>query len=226
MKKAKLLELVSKGVAEPVVLQLVARDCVDFEVTVDVALELTTSVPASILQAIIACRESMAERAPVVAKADGSRPELGERILEDDSILVAPFTGSAEFRTLAADTIVTEITSWEGLRVVQPETADSSRTTLATSREGALTITEARVIGVSAGARYALLGDINTYQGKGTLNAIATLRIIDVKSGEVLATSQKKCGLLIANSQQQCVVRAVRRASRELDSTFRKLGMQ
>lgn len=53
--KQQLPELIRSGVEEAVVLDLVRRDCVDFEVTPEVVLELSPEVPAEVLRAAIAC---------------------------------------------------------------------------------------------------------------------------------------------------------------------------
>lgn len=53
-----LLELVQGGVPPEVVLELVQRDCVDFDMTPELVLELSPVVPAEVLRAAIACKAS------------------------------------------------------------------------------------------------------------------------------------------------------------------------
>lgn len=61
--REQLLEMVESGVSPRVVLQLVERDCVDFEVTPEVLIELSASVPQEVLEAAIACRSGSAAAA-------------------------------------------------------------------------------------------------------------------------------------------------------------------
>lgn len=56
LSKSQLLELVGKGVDTTLIVQLVERDCVDFEVTAEVLLELSPSVPKEVLQAAMSCK--------------------------------------------------------------------------------------------------------------------------------------------------------------------------
>lgn len=80
--KQQLLELIRSGVEEAVVLDLVRRDCVDFEVTPEVVLELSPDVPAEVLRAAIACGggepvESEESEPPAAVEAADSGPPPG-----------------------------------------------------------------------------------------------------------------------------------------------------
>lgn len=55
--KERLLDLIAKGVDPELVLSLVQRDCVAFEVDADTLVELSPQVPTSILQAAMDCRK-------------------------------------------------------------------------------------------------------------------------------------------------------------------------
>ncbi|MCB1058570.1 MAG: hypothetical protein KDD11_23950 [Acidobacteria bacterium] len=222
LSKAKLLELVSSGVDDPVVIQLIERDCVDFDLTADVVLELSARVSGPVLNAAIRCREASVAEASESSGAGGD-PEAAEG-LAPDTIMVLPFSGTTEFTSLAAESLSNEIAGKVPLRLIQPQETEIARVRAALKTSGAVSVSEARTVGSSSGAQYVLMGDINAYRRGGSLNAIATLKLIDVPSGTVLASAQKACGLLIANSQQQCVVRAVRRATRELMPSLRRLG--
>lgn len=56
--KVQLLEMIEKGVDLGLITQLVERDCVDFEVTPEAAIELSPRVPGGVLEAAIKCRAS------------------------------------------------------------------------------------------------------------------------------------------------------------------------
>lgn len=61
MSKSQLLQLVDKGVDTALIVQLVERDCVDFEVSAEVLLELAPRVPKEVLQAAMDCKGDDAE---------------------------------------------------------------------------------------------------------------------------------------------------------------------
>lgn len=215
LSKQQLVEL-AQSVDESLVVQLVQRDCIDFEPTAEVILELSDKVPARVLSEAIHCKD--AESAGFGASPPASSvPSPDPGSLSATAVVILPFSGTPEFRTLAAETLSTELLDLTDLQLIQPQSLETRRLVVASDPATAsVSIAEVQRIGAAVSARYAIMGDINSTQGDGLLNAVATLKLVDVADGAVLQATQKKCGLLIANSQQQCVIRAVKRAAQDL----------
>lgn len=207
LSKAKLLQLAG-SVDEAVVVQLVQRDCVDFELTADTVVELAPAIPKSVLSAAISCRQQRTASPATGVDLTAQTPS---------TLVVLPFSGTADFRTLSTETLSAFLLGRTSLQIMQPEALGTKQVYVtADPATGSFSISEAQRVGAVVRAQFAVMGDINAQSGGGMLNAVATIKLVDVASGSVMFSSQKKCGLLIANSQQQCVIRAVKRAAEDL----------
>ena len=61
-----------------------------------------------------------------------------------------------------------------------------------------------------------MLGNVNAHKTANTFNGFATVRLIDVKTGKVVAASHKPSGLLVGWSEHQGVMKAVERAAKDI----------
>lgn len=69
-------------------------------------------------------------------------------------------------------------------------------------------------------ADLAIQNKITSYNNGMTMNAFATSRIIDVNSGEVLASFHRPSGLLFAYSEHQCAIAAVERVASDVSKAL------
>lgn len=72
-----------------------------------------------------------------------------------------------------------------------------------------------------AGAQAVVMGKVDSYSNGATLNGFATVRVIDVATGKVLASFHRPSGSLIANSQHQAVLSAVKRTADDVAGILR-----
>ena len=89
--KAQLLEMGREKVASGVILALVERDCVDFEVNATNAAELSREIPAEVLGAAIRCRE----RGPAAAPTSSPAPSPTAPPPAAPAVMAPPGSSSA-----------------------------------------------------------------------------------------------------------------------------------
>lgn len=64
-----------------------------------------------------------------------------------------------------------------------------------------------------AGAQLLIMGKVTSHKTYGSLNGFSTVRVINVATGQVIATFHRPSGMLIASSEHQCVMAAVSRTA-------------
>jgi TolB-like protein len=108
--KNDLLALVDKKVDSNLILSLVQRDCVDFDVTPEVLLELSSKVPNEILQAAIACKSPADSKGNVSQAVDlASGPPL--ELTAVHTLAVIPLTLDGQLDNALTGVIVEELRS-------------------------------------------------------------------------------------------------------------------
>ena len=60
-----------------------------------------------------------------------------------------------------------------------------------------------------------ILGKVTSHKTWGSLNGFSTIRIYDVQNGKRIANFHRPSGLLIAHSEHQCVMAAVKRTAED-----------
>ena len=66
-----------------------------------------------------------------------------------------------------------------------------------------------------------ILGKVTSHHTSGLLNGFSTIRVIDSKTGEIIASFHRPSGLLIAHSEHQCVMAAVSRTAKDMISALK-----
>lgn len=95
--KADLLALAEKGVDSKLILSLVERDCVDFDITPDVLLELSSKVPDEIIQAAIACKSPADNKGSVPQAIDlSSAPPVELTALQTVAVIPLMLDGQLD----------------------------------------------------------------------------------------------------------------------------------
>lgn len=95
--REQLVQMVESGVDASVVLQIVERDCVDFEITPEVLIELSPTVPKEILEAAISCRSGEALASQDRASVElSSEPPLSKDDVQVLAMIPATLDGHVE----------------------------------------------------------------------------------------------------------------------------------
>lgn len=118
---------------------------------------------------------------------------------------------------MASDTFALHMLKQQHFKIVQPSTVEVSlRQIKVASSSGELTIQEAQKVGQLVNAEAVFIGDITSYNNGFTLNAFATVKLVDTKTGEIVAASHKPSGLLFGYSEHQAAVAAVKNVAEEM----------
>ncbi|MBU2541343.1 MAG: CsgG/HfaB family protein [Candidatus Omnitrophica bacterium] len=141
-------------------------------------------------------------------------------------IAVLPFSGDMRFTQVATDTLNLHLLEQDDFVLVEPSTIQFAITKIGVKNDvnNAITILEAQKIGESVNAEVVLLGNITSYNNGLTLNAFATVKMIDTKTGQIVSVSHKPSGLLMGWSEHQAAVAAVRRTAKDMLKALRELA--
>lgn len=136
------------------------------------------------------------------------------------TVYVPRFEGNPEFVEESTDMFVSALEARTDVNVIQgealrPEGPDIVAGGNIADRGDA--IAAAR----HAGAQAVILGKVTSHKDGATLNGFATVRIIDVSSGNVLASFHRPSGMLFAYSEHQAVLGAVKRVAEDAASALR-----
>jgi hypothetical protein len=133
------------------------------------------------------------------------------------SIYVPRFEGQPEFVEEATDMFVATFRQKTPRPIIQGDVLRTESTDILGSgniapKQTGLSAAKA------AGAGLLILGKVTSHKTDMMLNGFVTIRIIDVKSGNILGTIHRPSGLLVAHSEHQCVMTASKRAADALAS--------
>ena len=143
------------------------------------------------------------------------------------TIAVVPFAGDERFREVATDTFALHMLKQNKFTVIEPDTVRIKASSIIASVQGnTITILEAQKIGQQLNADAVIIGTVTSYNTGMTLNGWATVKLVDTRSGEVLASSHRPSGLLIAYSEHQCVVKATERAAEDMLEVLDQIKQQ
>ncbi|HEX6903904.1 MAG TPA: hypothetical protein VF789_29605 [Thermoanaerobaculia bacterium] len=185
--KVQLLDLLSKGVDPDLILSLVERDCVAFDLDAAVVAELSPKVSTPILKAAIECRGRISVIAQPSGKAgseEAPQPPLTLRDLK--TVTVIPFTVDGN-----TDSALTSVFSKE-LAERKPNLKLQDSLSLALHLEGSQAydsntpllslIKAARASGVDA----FFLGIATTYLVMGNPGVRLDVKLVETRQGQVL----------------------------------------
>ena len=133
-------------------------------------------------------------------------------------IVIFPFTGSRGFTYLAAEAFAFHIKAREQFEIVPPETAYALIEKMKIPVvDNLISIEYAKKVSEQLDAQVMIMGNIETIKEGKSFDAIATVRVIDIKTGRTVAESQRPSGLKVKNSQEQCVIISVGNASVDIN---------
>lgn len=129
-------------------------------------------------------------------------------------IFIPRFEGNPDFVEASTDYFISEIESKTSHRIVQGSALRRESTDIHSGGNLA-PLEEALKLARSNGYDVLVMGKVTSHKTWGSLNGFSTIRIYDVKSGELLANFHRPSGLLMAYSEHQCVMAAVKRTAED-----------
>jgi hypothetical protein len=183
--KQQLLELVDHGVAAPVILELVQRDCVDFDMTPEAVLELSSVVPAEILRAAIACKgspDATGEVPAALSLSDGPAYELSQ--ISVLAVIPATLEGAADDALTSAlvESLREHRPRYRVIDPVEMLVHFEDKGTFHSSAPLTSLLTAAR----AQGAQAILLASASTYRRLDDPGVRIELRIVETNQGTVV----------------------------------------
>ena len=138
-----------------------------------------------------------------------------------ERIVVVPFAGKGQHVELATNTFAMQMIGEKHFILVQPEETRVKLTQLGVVvGSGTISILEAQKVARVFNAQGVIMGSIDTYNNGMTLNAFATVRIVDAATGQIVAATHQPSGLLMAYSEQQCITAATENAAKEINKVL------
>jgi hypothetical protein len=135
-------------------------------------------------------------------------------------VFVPRFEGYPNFVEESTDLFVAELESRISSTVVQGSVLRFEATDILAG--GNLAPTEIAVAKANEiGAQVLVMGKVTSHNTAGMLNGFSTVRVINVATGEVLASFHRPSGLLIGYSEHQCVMAAVSRTAEDVAKALR-----
>lgn len=133
------------------------------------------------------------------------------------TIAILPFAGDVRFAATATDTFSARLLNLKSLRLIQPsETEVVIKKLGIVATPSGFTVLEAQRVATEVNADVVILGVVTSHNNGATLNGFCTAKLIDSRSGDVVAVSHHPSGLLFGYSEHQAVVAATERTSKEI----------
>lgn len=140
--------------------------------------------------------------------------------LSVSKVFVPRFEGNPEFVEESTDLFIAELEPRISASIVQGSVLRTESTDVLAG--GNLAPTDiALAKAKEVGAQVLVMGKVTSYNSGATLNGFSTVRVINVATGEILASFHRPSGLLIGNSAHQAVMAAVKRTADDVASALK-----
>lgn len=141
-------------------------------------------------------------------------------------IAVLPFTGDSRFTQVATDTFNLHLLGQNDFIILEPSTIefDINRVIVGDVSPSSFTILDAQKVGQLVNAEAVFIGNITSYNDGVSLDAFATVKLVDTRSGKIIAVSHKPSGLIMAWSEHQCAVNAVEKVAKDMLKALKDLS--
>ncbi len=226
LSKTDLLRLAESGTDEALLVDLVATECVDFDVDATTVLELQDAVPADVLRAAISCRSSMndlnSESSPPGTSAEAediSLTELEPLTLDQVRVLaLVPVTvegqADSQFTGAMAEVLRKRQSRYEILDPLALQVEFENTGAFHSNAPLKSLLAAAR----AQGAHALLLSEGSVYRG-GLIGldpaARLDVRIVEVNAGRVLwSEGVKAVGLHFPDAKKDCTKKIAKRMRR------------
>jgi len=130
-------------------------------------------------------------------------------------IFVPRFEGNPEFVEESTDLFISVLEPRISSTLVQGSVLRTESTDIQSG--GNLAPTELAIVKAKqVGAQVLIMGKVTSHHTSGMLNGFSTVRLINVETGEILASFHRPSGLLMAYSEHQCVMAAVSKTAEDV----------
>ena len=142
-------------------------------------------------------------------------------------IAVLPFTGDVRFTQVATDTFNLHLLEQNDFIIIEPITIQYAldKIAIGSNSVNEISILQAQQVGRIVNADAVFIGNVTSYNNGSTLNGFATVKLVDTKTGKIIAASHKPSGLLFGWSEHQAVVKAVERTAKDMLKTLKYLAL-
>ena len=134
-------------------------------------------------------------------------------------IYVPRFEGNPDFVEESTDYFVTHLESNISNTVIQGSSIQSESTDIISGGNIA-PLKEAFKLAKRRKANILIMGKVTSHKTLGSLNGFATVRVYNVNSGNRIANFHRPSGLLLAYSEHQCAMSAVKRTAKDVVKLF------
>jgi hypothetical protein len=127
-------------------------------------------------------------------------------------IFVPRFEGNPEFVDESTDMFVSTLQSKSSLKIIQGSSLRREGVDIISG--GNIADTEIAIEAAKkSGAQVVVLGKVTSHKTEVSLNGFATIRIVDVRNGNIIANFHRPSGMLFGYSEHQAVLEAVKRVA-------------
>lgn len=133
-------------------------------------------------------------------------------------IAVLPFSGDVRFTQAATDTFNLHLLGQNNFILIEPVTIEYALNKIAvgSNSENEISIIQAQQVGRIVNADAIFIGNVTSYSNGLSMNGFSTVKLIDTKTGKIIAASHKPSGLLFGWSEHQGVITAVKRTAKDM----------
>lgn len=133
-------------------------------------------------------------------------------------IAVLPFSGDVRFTQAATDTFNLHLLGQNNFILIEPVTIEYALNKIAvgSNSENEISILQAQQVGRIVNADAIFIGNVTSYSNGLSMNGFSTVKLIDTKTGKIIAASHKPSGLLFGWSEHQGVITAVKRTAKDM----------
>jgi TolB-like protein len=140
------------------------------------------------------------------------------------TIAVTPFRGEQQYAADATDVFVIFMMKQNQLTVIEPSTVEiKAREVLVQAKGDILTAYEAQQVGQLVNADAVIIGSVSSHNSGATMNGFTTARLVDTKTGQVIAASHRPSGLLFGWSVHQAVMASTERVAKDILEALKKI---
>jgi len=144
-------------------------------------------------------------------------------------IAILPFSGESAFRNEVSDVFAMQLLKGikgKKIRLIQPSNVrivmEGTKANMALNNDSSFDA-ETKRLAQLLQADAVFIGEVRSHQTGMTMNGFVTVKLVDTKTGEIIAASHRASGLLFAYSVHQCVIAATENVTYDMVSAINDL---
>lgn len=139
-----------------------------------------------------------------------------------NKITIMPFSGDAKMAEIASSILMNELENKTHMQMVnhQPENPPQH------AQDNTLTSSQAQKRALLLNVDAYFQGNVVSQKRGKSFDAFATIDLVETISGRVVASTHRPSGELLATSEEECIVAATERASKDMVKAISHLHIQ